>query len=122
MFHLYVPEVGRRHNMTLYRKSNHYAFLQNALVASGHQYFLFGDDPYILRPWLHTAFAPVGATIAQSAYNTSVSAGRDAMEWMYKSLKNMLISQECERHQKVLSSQYTRCKRLRLYCGSSRRA
>eukprot|EP00171_Calliarthron_tuberculosum_P007558 IDg7558t1 len=104
MFNLYGPEVGRRHDMTLYRESNLDAVLQEALLVDGRQYCIFGDSAYVLKPWLQTAFPRVGSTSAQEAYNTAMSMVREAVEWTYKDLKQIWTSQDFKRQLKVLQS------------------
>lgn len=104
MFNLYGPEVGRRHDMTLYRESNLDAVLQEALLVDGRQYCIFGDSAYVLKPWLQTAFPRVGSTSAQEAYNTAMSMMREAVEWTYKDLKQIWTSQDFKRQLKVLQS------------------
>jgi len=101
MFYLYGPEVGRRHDMTLYRQSNLDSALQEGLSIDGKQYCVYGDSAYLLRPWIQTAYSRVGATQAQQAYNKAMSAVREAVEWTYKDLKQIFSSQDFKRQLKV---------------------
>lgn len=101
MFYMHGPEVGRRHDMTLYRESGIGAVLEQALVIDGKQYCIYGDAAYMLRPWLQTAFPRVLATPQQVVYNTAMSAVREAVEWTYKDVKQMWTSQDFRRGLKV---------------------
>lgn len=101
MFNLYGPEVGRRHDMTLFRESGLNDVLRDGLMIGGNQYCLYGDAAYVVRPWLQTAFNRVGATPEQSVYNARMSAVREAVEWTYKDVKQSFASQDFKRQMKL---------------------
>lgn len=101
MFYMYGPEVGRRHDMTLYRESGLGEVLEAVLVINGKQYCLYGDAAYILRPWLQTAFPRTNASADEIMYNKAMSAVREAVEWTYKDIKQLWTSQDFKRGLKV---------------------
>ena len=104
MFHLYGPEVGRRHDMTLYRQSGIDQQLQSHLTIQDRQYCVYGDAAYVLRAWLQTAFPRADATMHQLIYNKDMSAVREAVEWTYKDLKQIWTSQDFKRLLRVRKS------------------
>lgn len=101
MFYMYGPEVGRRHDMTLYRESRLGEVLETVLVIDGKQFCIFGDAAYLLRPWLQTAFPSLNASAQDILYNKAMSMVRVAVEWTYKDFKQLWISQDFRRGLKV---------------------
>lgn len=104
MFYMYGPEVGRRHDMTLYRQSGIGDELAAVLLIDGKQYCIYGDAAYLLRPWLQTAHPRLNATAAELMYNKLMSAVRTAVEWTYKDVKQLWCSQDFKRSLKVRKS------------------
>lgn len=104
IFYLYGPEVGRRHDTTLLRKSGLEERLQAILLIDGRQFYLYGDAAYMIRPWLQTAFPRVGATEEQLEYDTGTSAVRVSVEWNYKDVKQMWTINDFSRALKVRKS------------------
>lgn len=101
MFYMYGPEVGRRHDMTLYRESRLGEVLEAVMVIDGKQFCLFGDAAYLLRPWLQTAFPRLNASVQDMLYNKAMSMVRVAVEWTYKDVKQIWTSQDFRRGLKV---------------------
>ena len=101
MFYLYGPEVGRRHDMTLYRESGLDVSLQQNMVVDGKQYCLYADAACILRVYLQVAFPRASSTPTQRVYGALMSAVREAVEWTYKDLKQMWSSQDFKRQLKI---------------------
>ena len=62
VFYMFGPEVGRRHDMTLFRQSGFNEELQSHLMVGGMHYCTYGDAAYMLRPWLQVAFVPQSAS------------------------------------------------------------
>ena len=56
MFALYGPVVGRRHYLTLFHESGWEELFSNCLNVNGIQYYVFGDNAYLLRPWMLRPF------------------------------------------------------------------
>lgn len=81
MYYLYGLEVGRRHDMTLYRDSGLDVVLQNALLMDEQQFCLYGDAAYIMRTWLPIAFPLIRASAPKAAYNTAMHIMHEAVEW-----------------------------------------
>lgn len=78
---MHGPEVGCRHDMTLYRQSGISAILEQELVIDGKQYCIYGEAAYILRSGLQTAFPRALTTPKQLEYNTGMSAVHESVEW-----------------------------------------
>lgn len=104
LFYLFGPEVGRRHDMTLYRESGLGTVLEEGMVIDGKQYCIFGDAAYILRAWLQTAYQSISASPQEMMYNAAMSAVREAVEWTYKDVKQLWSSQDFKREMKVRRS------------------
>lgn len=101
IFHMYGPEVGRRHDMTLYQDSGIDLILQQHMVMDGRQFYLYADAAYVLKPWMQIAFNPAFATPPQIVHNHAMNAARVAVEWSYKDVKQMWSSQDFKRMLKV---------------------
>lgn len=101
IFSLYGPEVGRRHDITLLRGSGINEALEACLIIEEEQYYVFGDDAYILRPWFQVSYSRLTATPAQNKFNTEMSSMREAVEWSYKDLKQMWTRNDFARSLKV---------------------
>lgn len=56
ILNMYGPEVGRRHEITLYRQINMDAVLSSGLNFIGFHNCIYGDPAYMLRPWMQVAF------------------------------------------------------------------
>ena len=104
VFHLYRPVEGRRHDMTLYRRSTMEELLQNSLWTGGKQYCIYGDAAYSLRPWLQVGFPNTFANDQEKLHNTGMSAVREAVEWNYKEIKLYFTSQDMKRKIKCLEA------------------
>jgi len=104
ILHLYGPEVGRRHDLTLLRNSGIEEIMEQRMVIGGKQYCIYGDAAYMLRVWLQTAFPRLTVTPVQAVYNKRMSAVREAVEWSYKDIKQMWSSQDFKRNLKVRKS------------------
>ena len=108
IFHMYVPEAGRRHDLTLYRESGMDNSLEQSLHVQGQQYYIYGDPAYILRPWLQVAFSRAFATPEQQFLNKTMSAVRVSVEHSYKDMKQMWTSQDFKRMLKVRAAPIAR--------------
>ena len=104
VLHMYGPEEGRRHDLTLLRNSCIENSSQQSMVLENRQFSIYGDAAYIMRPWLQTAFPNLTATPAQQFYNKAMSAVREAVEWSYKDIKQTWSSQHFHRKLKVRQS------------------
>jgi len=87
VFHVYGPEEGRRHDLTLYRKRGMDTLRQQHLSLDNTQYFIYGDAAYMLRPWIQIPFPRSLAAEPQPDYNKRMSSVREAVECRYKEIK-----------------------------------
>lgn len=78
LFYIFGPEMGRRHDMTLYRHSGLEPVLEEVLIIDRKQYCIYGDATYLLRAWLQMAFRRSTVTPDQILYNRSMSTVREA--------------------------------------------
>ena len=102
--HVWGPLEGRRHDMTLYRRSGMDQLLEEALYMEGVQYYLYGDPAYVLRPWLQKGFRGVGLTPDMTAFNRRMSSLREAVEWGYKEIKLVFAANDNPRQMRVLKT------------------
>lgn len=47
--------------------------LQHILVIEGSHYYIYGNEAYLLRPWIQTDFDRVSVSETQRVYNTEMS-------------------------------------------------
>ena len=80
LLHLYGPVEGRQPDAFLYRASGLDATLCNGLKVKGIQYCIYGDQSYVIRPLMSTAYPTALATDEQLSFNTSMNAVRIAVE------------------------------------------
>jgi nuclease HARBI1 len=105
IFHLFGPEEGRRHDSTLYRKSNMNALLSQSLLVNNRQLCLLVDSAYSLHPWLQTMFPITNATSENvQAFNTTLSQNRVAVEWSYKDIRQTWAVLDFKRKFKIKES------------------
>lgn len=101
IFHLWGPEDGRRHDSTLYSKSGIDGILRDGLLIDGSRFCVYADAAYTLRAWLQVAYPRQFATPSQAAYNTSMNAGRTAVEWSYKDTRQSWTAIDFQRKMKA---------------------
>jgi DDE superfamily endonuclease len=105
IFHVFGPEEGRRHDSTLYRKSNMNAVLAQSLVVNDRQLCLVADSAYTLHPWLQTMFPGTSnANDEIQAFNKALSGARVAVEWSYKDIRQTWNSLDFKRKLKLNES------------------
>jgi DDE superfamily endonuclease len=97
ILHLFGPMEGCRHDMFMYNTSGIDQVLQNSLLISGRQYYLYGDVAYKLLTYLQTGFR--GSTISSDelAFNASMSKVRVTVEWAFMDVKQYFTHVELPR-------------------------
>lgn len=98
IFPLHGPEVGERHDLTLYRESNRESTLQNYLNIEDEQYCIYGYLANLPLTWMLRPFYSALATLEQAVFSTAMSAVWLSVEHNYKDLKQYCTSQECARN------------------------
>jgi DDE superfamily endonuclease len=73
--------------MFLYHESGIYKVLQTSLLVSGRQYYLDGDVPYTLRPYLQVGFKCSVRSPEEVAFNEAMSKVRVTVEWAFRDVK-----------------------------------
>lgn len=101
MFALYGPEVGRRHDLTLYYNSGWDEVLEQSLFINGRQFYIYGDKAYLLRPWMQRPFILVENGSDEAWVNHEMSRVRIIVEHNYKDVKQFWITQDFARNLKV---------------------
>lgn len=100
IFALHGPVEGRRHDLTLLRNSGWVTVLQECLSTAERQFYIFGDQAYLLRPWMMRPFIG-NLTALQELQNAQMSSIRVSVEHNYKDLKQLWVSQDFARNLKV---------------------
>lgn len=87
VFHMFGPMEGRRHDITLFRKSGLEDVLEAEFEVEGRQFYLFGDPAYVLRAYMQKAFEGAALSEAQRAFNKAMAECRTAVEWGFKDIR-----------------------------------
>jgi hypothetical protein len=74
----------------MYNTSGIDQVLQNSLLISGRQYYLYGDVACTLRPYLQTGFRGSIISSDKMAFNASMSKVRVTVEWAFRDVKQYL--------------------------------
>jgi len=104
IFHLFGPEEGRRHDVTMYREAGMEKSLQGGLSIGGVQYCIYRDAAYLIRPWMQVAFPTRlegEADAEEEAQNTDMARVCLSVEWRYKEVKQSFKSLDFRRKLKV---------------------
>jgi len=97
IFHIHGPVEGRRSDAFLYYESELDRHLRDDLKIGEKQYCIYGDQAYVLRPWMQVGFPRKRATPEQLRYNNKMNAARIAVEWSYGEVKASWASQDYAR-------------------------
>ena len=101
IYSLYGPEVGRRHDLTLYTDSGWDDKLKQYLVIDGIQYYIYSDAAFVRTPYLLISFKTEFCTGHESMFNFIMSGLRVSVEWNYKDLKQLWCRNDFPRMLKV---------------------
>ena len=77
-FHLFGPLEGRRHDMTLHRRSGIDDMLSTRLSIDFVQCCIFGDPAYVHRAWVQVRYKCINITPAQAQFNLIMSSVRES--------------------------------------------
>lgn len=102
--HVYGPVEGRRHDWTLYVRSNLEDTLPVLLDVNDKRYCIFGDSGYSRRWFLEVPFQGSNLTAEQKAFNKAMSAVRITVEWVFKEIKCYFTTMDYKRKMKALES------------------
>ena len=70
-------------------------------MVNGTQYCIYGDQTYVIRPWIQTALPTALATEEQVSFNTFMNEVRIAVEWNCKDVKQEFDSRYFHRKLQV---------------------
>ena len=102
--HFWGPLEGRRHDMTLYRRSGMDQLLEQFLLIHGQQHYLYGDPAHVLRPWLQKGFAGAALDAGEASFNREMNRARESVEWGFKDIKQLFSSNDHSRQMRALKS------------------
>lgn len=95
---------GRRHDVTLWNRSNLDAQLENIFFIEGTQYKLFGDSAYTSKPWFEVYHSGPGLTIQQQLENADKPKVRVSVEWFFMEVKKYFPRCDYKRSLKLLQA------------------
>jgi DDE superfamily endonuclease len=101
ILHVYGPDEGRRHDMTLYAKKDMDFIQSENLLIAGKQSCFYGDPAYVLMPWMQVGIPAVTATPDEAAYNSLMSSSRVAVEWSFKDIEQNFTIMDFKQNLKV---------------------
>ncbi|XP_070388867.1 uncharacterized protein [Dermacentor albipictus] len=93
------PFFGSRHDAGILRKSKTYEKLEK--LVQGHDYCLYGDPAYPLRPLLLKPYGGVRITARQEAFNREMSKVRQAVEWGFGKIAGLFAFLDFRKNQKL---------------------
>lgn len=102
--HVYGPLEGRRHDWTLYIRSELDEVLPMVLEVDGVRYCIYGDSGYNARWYMEVPFQGATLSAAQKAFNKAMSSVRISVEWLFKEIKMHFVTVDFKRKMKVLES------------------
>lgn len=103
-YHMFGPVEGRRHDWTLYARSELDEQLEDVMVVDDVQYCIYGDSGYNERAFLEIPFQGSSLTENQAAFNKAMSAARITVEWMFKEVKTYWTMVDFPRKMRVLQA------------------
>lgn len=95
------PLEGRRHNTTVFRKSNWEGILVQYLYVNSRHFYLHCDSAYHIKPWMQTTFVWAALSEEQHRYNTAMRSVRIAVANWLKEVKQFWSSHNFPRRLKV---------------------
>lgn len=102
--YMYGPEEGRRSDTTLYWKSNLEDMMQNSLLIHGEQCYVYGDLGFLMRPCMQVAYCQTLEGPTKTMYNGAMDSAREAVEWLYKNLKQNFTAKDFRRMLKAVKA------------------
>lgn len=87
ILHAYGPVEGRRHDWTLYTRSEIDSQLEAFLRVGEDQFCIYGDSGYNERLHLQIPFQGSQMSPEESSFNKAMSSGRISVEWLFKEIK-----------------------------------
>ena len=104
ILHFCGPIEGRRHDWTLYVKSELDAILPSVLKIDGMRFCLFEDSGYNRRWYTEVLFQGSELSAAQRAFHKAMSSVRISVEWILKEVKRQFTVMDFKRKVKHVES------------------
>ena len=98
------PIEGRRHDWTLYVRSDLDAIIPTVLEIDGKRFCLFGDSGYNRRWYMEVPFQGSELSAAQRAFDRAMSSACISAEWIFKEVKMQFTVMEFKRKMKLVES------------------
>ncbi|XP_072143161.1 putative nuclease HARBI1 [Dermacentor andersoni] len=90
---------GSKHDAGNFGISNVYSKLEN--LVQGHNYCIYGDPAYPLRPLLLKPYGGASLTPEQCAFNKAMSSVRQAVEWGFGKIAGLFAFVDFKKNQKL---------------------
>eukprot|EP00171_Calliarthron_tuberculosum_P002898 IDg2898t1 len=101
IMHLHGPVEGRRSDAFIYNLSKLGIEMEEKFVMDGKQFCIYGDQAYVLRPWMQTAFPRHTASSSQRVYNALMNGARVSVEHSYGEVKKHFTAMDFKRKLKL---------------------
>ena len=101
-YNVYGPVEGRRHDWTLFVRSDLDTQLEEVMKVGDRQFCIFGDSGYNVREYFEIPFQGSHLNENQRAFNRAMSGARITVEWMFKELKKFWTAVDFPRKMRVL--------------------
>lgn len=75
--------------------------MEEKFVIGGKQFCIYGNQAYVLRPWMQTAFPRHTASSTQLVYNTLMNGARVSVEHFYGEVKTHFTAMDFKRKLKL---------------------
>nr|CAI5830787.1 unnamed protein product [Callosobruchus analis] len=96
------PFEGRRHDAGILRESGLYGQLEDTTVFPDAHFVIYGDQAYGIRELILCPFPGLNLNPAQEMFNNSMSAVREAVEWIFGKVVAEFAFVDFKKNQKLL--------------------
>ena len=102
--HVCGPIEGRRHDWTLYVKSELTAILSSVIDIDWKRFCLYGESGYNRRWYMEVPFQGRELSAAQRAFNKAMSSVRIIVEWIFTEVKMQFTVMDFKHKMKLFES------------------
>ncbi len=104
VIHCFGPFEGHRHDSAMFRESGLAALIAPITDSTGHQFALYGDGGYALRPWLMSPYRGPWDQL-QANFNASMAHARISVEWGFDKVQTLFAFTNYYANQKLFLNQ-----------------
>ena len=101
ILHMYGPMEGCRHDLTMFRHSNLGGHLNEHMLISGRQFYVYADSAYQLQPYMMVGYRGNELSEQQRKFNMDMSKARITVEWTFKEIKKFFTHVDVPRKMSV---------------------